>query len=76
VKFNIEGRDIIALVLLIGAFVLKALGYDGFIDTLILGVALAYGAFAIPRPPSTAKKKQTEEVSIGKNRSNASQGNN
>lgn len=49
-KFHIEGRDIIAGILLIGAFGLRALGYNGILDTLILGVALAYGVVSFPRP--------------------------
>lgn len=44
----IQGKDIVAAILLAGAFTLKALGHDGFLDTLIVGIALAYGVVAIP----------------------------
>lgn len=49
-RFTITGRDVVAAVLLVGAFTLRFMGLDGLVETLILGVALAYGALVIPRP--------------------------
>lgn len=45
---KLKGQDLIAAILLIGAFTGKYLGYDGILDFVILGVALAYGVVAIP----------------------------
>lgn len=55
-KLTIQGKDIVAAILLIGGFTLKALGHDTFVDTLIIGVALAYGVVAIPSWHKSDKK--------------------
>lgn len=49
-KFTIDGSDIVAIVLLIGSFGLRALGINSLTEYIILGVAIAYGAVKIPRP--------------------------
>ena len=53
-RFFIQGKDIIAAILLIGCFYLKAMNLDGVIDKVILGIALTYGLVNFMPP---AKKK-------------------
>ncbi|MBA7710746.1 hypothetical protein ES703_119692 [subsurface metagenome] len=49
-SLKIEGRDVIALVMLIGAFTLRALGINTITEYIIIGIAVGYGVVQIPRP--------------------------
>lgn len=47
---TITGRDVIACVLLVGAFGLRAMGIDGLAEWLIVGIAGVYlGVSVAPR---------------------------
>lgn len=41
-KVTISGRDLIAAILLIGCFVLRAMGINSLTEYLIAGIALVY----------------------------------
>ena len=49
VSLKLEGRDVVALVMLIGAFTLRALGINTITEYIIIGIAVAYGVIQIPR---------------------------
>lgn len=49
-KFTIKGKDIIAAIMLIGAFTLRGLGINHVTEYIIIGIAIVYGLVAIPKP--------------------------
>lgn len=49
-KLTITGKDIIAAIMLIGAFTLRALGINHITEYIIIGIAVVYGLVAMPKP--------------------------
>jgi len=46
----LDFKNIICLVIIIGCLVLKGLGYDDVIDTILIGAASFYLGLNLPKP--------------------------
>lgn len=49
-KLELKGKDVIAIVMLVGAFTLRGLGVNSLTEYVIIGVAVVYGLVAVPKP--------------------------
>lgn len=54
-KITIKGQDIIAGILLVGAFALRAIGINSLTEYIIIGIAVAYGIAVVPKPKRKGK---------------------
>lgn len=59
---KIEYQDIIATLLIVGAFVAKCLGYNHIIDEIIVGISAFYLGLKINIPQENGNKTQESQV--------------
>lgn len=54
-----EAVDLIAILIIVGGIILKALKFDGIVDTLLIAVASFYFGLKIPTPGQNGNKTQS-----------------
>ena len=59
---NWKPKDVIALLLVIGSFIMLGIGRDGIMEYIILGVGSAYGVASIGHLVIDAKQKKIEVI--------------